>query len=240
MVGFPIGGRQRSQRGQQRLAVVRDRLDVVPVEQAREHTLGDFPVREHVRDAARYAQVVLEHDEAAVFEANQVGPGDRHVDVLVDADATHLAAVVAAAVDQFRRHHAFGEDSTLVVDVLEEQVDGGQPLSQTPLERVPLTTRDDPGQQIEREDPFSALIVSVDGERDALGEERAIGLELALTQLLRRLNEQFLDQGTVVRPCPPVGVEHLVVRRVEAVLREQRPGGRLGSRRLKRRHELEG
>ena len=135
------GRRQRPQRGEQRLAVVRDRPHVVAVEQVREDALGHLAIGEHVGDAARHAQVVLEDDEAAVLEADQVGAGNRDVDVAMDAHAAHLAAVVAAAVDELARHDAFGEDAPLVVDVAQEQVDRGQPLGQAALERGPLAGR---------------------------------------------------------------------------------------------------
>jgi hypothetical protein len=52
--------------------------------------------------------------------------------------AAHLAAVVPAAVDQFTWNDTLGEDAALVVDVLEEQVDGGQTLCETALERLPF------------------------------------------------------------------------------------------------------
>ena len=55
--------------------------------------------------------------------------------------AAHLAAEVPAAVDQLARHDAVGEDPALVVDVLEEQVERGDPLRQPALDRVPLGGR---------------------------------------------------------------------------------------------------
>ncbi len=122
--------RQRAQRREQRLSVLRDRTDLIAIEQARHHALGHLAVGEHVRDAARHAQVVLEDDEAAVLQADEVAARDRHVDVAVHADAAHLAAEVPAAVEQLARDDALGEDAALVVDVLQEQVDGGQALRQ--------------------------------------------------------------------------------------------------------------
>ena len=103
-------------------------------------------------------------------------PGNRDVDVAVHVHAAHLAPVVAAAVDQLARHDAFREDPALVVDVLEEQVDRGQPLRQPALERLPLGGRDDARQQVVGKDALGALVVAVDREGDALGEERACRL----------------------------------------------------------------
>ena len=141
---------QRAQRGEQRMAVVRGRPDVVPVEQPWEHAFGDGAVREHVGHAARNPEVVFEDDKSAVLEAHEVGARHRDVDVAVDAHAAHLAPVVPAAVDQLARHDALGEDASLVVDVLEKEIDGDEPLREPALERVPFVRGDDAGQQIER------------------------------------------------------------------------------------------
>ena len=127
-----------------------------------------------------------------------------------------------------------------MVDVLQEQIDGRQSLRESAFERVPLAAGDDPREQVEWEDPLRALIVSIHGEGDALREERAVGFELTLPQLILRGDEQFLDQRAIVWPRAPIGLEHLVVRIVETVLREERATGRPGARRMKRRHELEG
>ena len=122
--------RQRAQRRQQRLPVLRDRADLVAIEEPRHHALGDLAVGEHVRHAARHAQVVFEDDEPAVFQADEIAARHRHVDVAVHADAAHLAAEVLAAVEQLPRNDALGEDPALVIDVLQEQVDGRQALRQ--------------------------------------------------------------------------------------------------------------
>ena len=145
--------------------------------------------------AARHAQVVFEHDEAAVLETHQVGAGDRHVDVAVDADAAHFAPVVPAAVHQLARHDALGEDASLVVDVLEKEVDRDQPLRQAALQRVPLARRDDARQQIEREDPLGALLVAVDREGDALRQEGAVGLDLPAAEIVERHGRQLVERA---------------------------------------------
>ena len=125
-------------------------------------------------------------------------------------DAAHLAPVVAAAVEQVARHHAFGEDPALVVDVLEEQVDRRQALREAADERAPLGGGDDPGQQVERKDPLGALLVAVDGEGDALGQEGLVRLDLPQRQLPRRGGAELIEEGPVLGPGGG-GVEHLVV-----------------------------
>ena len=115
--------RQRPERRQQRLTVVRDRAHAIAIEQSRQHALGDLAVRQHVGDAARHAQVVLEHHEPAVLEPNEIGARHRDVDVAMDVHAAHFAAVVPAALHQVAGHDAFGENPRVVINVLQEQVD---------------------------------------------------------------------------------------------------------------------
>ena len=195
--------RERAQRGQQGLAVLGDRADLIAIEEPRHHALGDLAVGEHVGHAARHPQVVFEHDEAAVLEPHQVAAGDRHVDVAVDADAAHLAPEVPAAVEQVARHHAFGQNPPLVVDVLEEEVDRGQALRQAADERAPLGGGDDPGQEVERKNPLRALLVAVDGEGDALGEEGLVRLDLAQAKLPGRGGAELIEEGPVLRAGGP-------------------------------------
>jgi hypothetical protein len=55
---------------------------------------------------------------------------------------------------------------TLVIDVLEEQVQRDDALGQAALDDVPVGSRNDPRRRIVREDPFGAFLASVDAERD--------------------------------------------------------------------------
>ena len=125
------------------MPVLGDRRDAVAIEKRREHPSSHFSIREHVGDAARHAEVVFEHDEAPVFEAKQIGPGYRDVDVAVQVDTEHLAAVMPAALHEIARYHAFREDASVVIDIFQEQVDRGQALGETALERTPFRRCDD-------------------------------------------------------------------------------------------------
>ena len=96
----------------------------------------------------------------------------------MDADAAHLAAIVAAAVEQVARDDALGEDAALVVDVLEKQVDRGEPLGQA-APSVPhsaaVMMRGSRSNGKMRSVP---CFVAVDREGDALGQKGAVGFDL--------------------------------------------------------------
>ena len=196
--------RERAQRREQRLTVVIDRLDLVVLEQLREDALDDLAVRQHVRHAARHAQIVLEHREAAVGQPHEIGAGDRHVEMPPQEDAAHLAPVVLRAVDQLARHDAFREDAAVVVDVAQEQVERGQALRQAALDRLPLRRGQDARQQVVGKDALGAGLIAVDRERDALLQERASASRCRLRRssagrsIRRSKSARYCGRG-----CPP-------------------------------------
>jgi hypothetical protein len=63
-----------AQMREQRSRVVIDRTDMIALEQLWVDLLDDLPIREHVRDAAWDAQVVLENQEATIRTANEIRP----------------------------------------------------------------------------------------------------------------------------------------------------------------------
>ncbi len=100
-------------------------------------------------------------------------------------DADHLAAKVPGAEDELGRNDAVAQDALAVVDVLEEEVERPHALDHAALEHVPLGAGDDPGNEVEREDPLDRVLVPVHGEADALVEERLAHLLPAFLELLR-------------------------------------------------------
>ncbi len=179
-------------------------------EELREGALHDAAVGEHVAHAGGHAQVVFEHDEFAVVEAQQIGADDRDVDVARHLQAAHLAAVVLATVDELARNDAVVEDFGVGVDVAQEEVERGDALREAALDAVPLLRGDQARQQIVREDALGAFFAAVDGEGDALGEEGEIGRLLAALQLAGGQGGKGLGQGAIVRPQLAAGLAHLV------------------------------
>jgi hypothetical protein len=129
------------------------------------------------------------------------------------------------------RHHAFRQDASLVVDVLQEQVQGVNALGQTAFQPLPFTGRDDAREQVVGENPLGPLVIAVDGEGDALVEECAIGGLLPEVQLRHgNVNEAFVQEAVVVAGNA-ARVEHLVEGAIELVAIEGRPGSLWGGRR---------
>ena len=209
---------ERAQCAEQELCVLLDGTHVVTAEHLRERTLHDPTIREHVADARGHAKIVFEHDELAVFQANEIGACDRDVDIPRYVEADHVPAELLARVDDLARHDAVFEDATLVIDVFQEKVECGNALLETMLDAVPFPRRDDAREQVVRENALGALIAAVDGEGDALVQEGKVGGLLLSLEFFARQAAEVVHEWAIVAVQVAVSGEHLVVGVVELVV----------------------
>ncbi len=191
----------------------------------------DLAVREHVRDAARRAGVVLEHHPAAVVSADQVAAD--HVQVLVvrHVDPDDLAPEVACEHHEAAGDDAVVQDRLVVVDVVHEAVQGLDPLPQPRLDDRPLVGREDARDRVERQDPLGGRrVVRVDRERDAAVQERAIrelGRASHVPAVHRRdLGDDLGVVGARARLSLRPDLERLVVEAARVVAVAQNAVGR--------------
>ncbi len=162
---------QRAQHRQQFLRIMLDRSDPCGAEDVREGAAHHVAVGQHVRDAGRHAQIVLQHDEGAILAADQIGAADIDVGAVRDGEPTHLAAVMVRAVNQLARHHAVLQHQAVAIDILQEKVERRDALRQPALDARPFGGRDDARQKIGRDDALCGLGVRIDREGDALMQE---------------------------------------------------------------------
>ena len=168
-------GRHRLQRVQQRQAVVVDRADAVVGEDLGQDAGHGLPVLEHVGDAGRVAEVVLEHAVPALAVADDVDAGHEAPRAVGHRDADRLAAEAVGRRHQPPRHDAVADGGSLAgVEVVEEAVEDGDPLDQAPLDVGPLVGRDEARHEVHREGALDPFALAVDGERDASGPERLV------------------------------------------------------------------
>ena len=159
-----------------------DRSDAAGAEELGEDALHRGAVLEHVGDPGRATAVVFQDEVAAVLVADQVGAADMDVGVLRDGDADEFRTVMGGAEDDFGRDDPVLDDTLLVVDVVEEEIQRRDALDETGLNMLPLASGHDAREGIEREDAFRAFLVSVDRERDALFEEEEFEAAELLTE----------------------------------------------------------
>src|SRR5579863_3659103 len=94
-----------------------DGTDVSVTKQFREDPFHDLPRCEHVRNAARYAQVVFQDHELAVGKTDEVGPHDRDINISGCDDAAHLTTKMFAAINHFARDNAVRQTTAFVIYV---------------------------------------------------------------------------------------------------------------------------
>ena len=128
---------QRLQRVEQAAAVIVDRPHAGSLEQRRKGLLHQLAVLQHVRHARRASQIVLEHVKAAVAIADQVGARDVAPDALGRIEADALPAKGGRRLDHVLGNDTVLDDLLLVVNVVDKQVEGGDPLGQPPFELDP-------------------------------------------------------------------------------------------------------
>ena len=199
--------RDRAQRLEQQVRVVRDRRDAVRTEQFGEQPHHHLAVLEHVAHTAGHAQVVLEHVVAAaavgVAGTHDVDAGDVRVDAAGHVDAAHLAAVLRVVQHLLLRHDAGVEDALLVVDVVDEVIQRGHALRQPLLHLRPLVFRDDARNQVEGNQPLGSgavlVLRAVHGEGDADAAKDHLGLGAAVPhQVVRLLAQPALVAAVVL------------------------------------------
>ena len=227
-------GRRRdgAQRAEQHRSVVVDRTHALRGERDREDAGHGGAVLEHVRDARRVAEVVLEHAVGAIGVAHDVHARDQAARSVRDRDAERLATEALGGVHEPARDDAVTDRRLLTdVEVLEEPVERGDALHDAALDDVPLVGGDHARQQVHREGPLETLLVVGEREGDALRAEDAVADELATLELLRREAGQPLDDSGVVRADRAVRGEDLVEEGGPVVGVEERPHGEHASRR---------
>ena len=79
----------------------------------------------------------------------------------------HQRAVVGVAQHQVARQHAVTQDALAVIKVVQEQVDGGDPLDHPALDMCPLGRRDNARNDVEGKDTVDRILLRIDGEGDA-------------------------------------------------------------------------
>ncbi|MNK79695.1 hypothetical protein D3C87_993670 [compost metagenome] len=160
---------------EQHVRVMVDGRDAVAREQFREQPHHHLAVFQHVGHAGGHAQVVFQHIEFALARAHDVDAGDVGVNVGGDGNALHFRAVLGILVYLLGRNDARLDDVLLMINIMDEHVQGLHALHQARLHLRPFGGGDDAGDGVERNQAFRAGIVAIDGERDADPAKRQVG-----------------------------------------------------------------
>jgi len=118
----------------------------------------------------------------------------------------HLRAVLRVAENLFSGNHARFENLLVVVNVMDEGVEGADALLQAGFEPNPFFERQDAGYDVEGDEALGAFVLAVHGEGDADAMEQGVGFGALLRQSFRGLVGEPLGIAQVVRARRAVGV----------------------------------
>ncbi len=193
---------------QQALRVLVHRAYGLFGEEGREGAGHHPAVLDHVRDAGRHPDVVLQHPEPALLVPDQVDPGDVDADPVRRFYAVRRPVEVRRGVQQPVGHHTVREDPLPAVGVGEEGLQGEDPLPDAPAQPVPLDGVEQAGHQVEREGAFLAAV----GVGHAAIREGTGHLVGAVPEFEGVQGAQRGEHGLVGRSHHPGALEHLVPR----------------------------
>jgi len=194
----------------QAAGIVCDRPDLRRGKHLRKHTLHHRAILEHIGDTGRTAQIVFKHINVAVAVPHQVRAGYMAPNTARRVQADALFAIRFRREHDFRRHDAVLENLLVVVEVLDEMVQGGNPLLEAALNAAPLGGRHDARHKIERENLLHPGALAIDVESDAHLQERALGGSLPFQQLAVREVFDVVHQPPGRGARLPVIPEHFI------------------------------
>ena len=195
---------------QQLVGVIVHGPDLRCLEHLGESAFEDLAIFKDVGDAGGATEIVLEHIEATVPVANQIGAGDMTPYATRRGEALALLAVGAAAEDQIFGHDFIFQDFFVVIDVLEKFVEGKNSLFETVFDLLPIACRNDAGDDIKGEDFFGALVAAVNIKGDAHFEEQGLCRLLAHGEIPGRKRFDFVDQNLGAGSRGTVMIDQLV------------------------------
>jgi len=140
--------------------------------------------------------------------------------------AAHARPVIGVAENQIRRDDAVRQDLLLVIDVVEQEIERGDPLDNAALDLPPFLGRQHPRDRIEGQDAVDCAVRRIEREGDAVIVERLFGGGGAPPEIRdRQMAEPLAQFGRrraalhlAIEPLRVVAVEHEACHRVPVVL----------------------
>ena len=173
-------GCRRKQRVEQAFRVFGHGLHALVTEQFGQHVGERAAVLQHVRDAGRTAQVVLEDREDTLLVADQVDACDVDAHTVGGLDAPGLPVEVAGTGHESARHDPVVQDPSRPVHVRQEHLQGLDALGDPLLDHAPFGGAEQPRHEVQRQ----WTLLAGQAERDALAVEVRVDQPPAFRQTL--------------------------------------------------------
>src|SRR6266568_2701945 len=131
-----------------------------------------------------------------------------------------LLPVGLCGIDNLARHHPIAQDFLVMINVVNEQVQRVDALLETLLDPAPFGGRNNPRQNIEREDFFHSRLLPIHVEGDAHLQQRSFGCPLAIKDFVFRQGLQGVEQAARRCAWPCRRSEHFVEELADFVIVE--------------------
>ncbi len=181
------GRRAGCQRAAQGFGIVADRTHTDFREQLRKHVQHRLPVLQHVGDAGGRARIVLQNEEFVLAGAHQINADNMSVHLRRGHHADHLRQECVIVLDELHRNTPGTKDFLAVIDIMQERVDRPHALLDALDEPCPFLPGNDPGHNIERDQPLVRVCGAIDVEGNACAAEERFRLARLLAEPLGRL-----------------------------------------------------
>ena len=129
----------------------------------------------------------------------------------------HQRTIIVVAKDQIRRNHPVAQHVLVVINVVEQEVDRGDPLDDPALDVAPFLGRQDARQDVERQDPVDRLRIGIDRKGNAEIVKLGIGGGGALLECADRQTGEALADDMARRAA-----QHLAIKALRIVTAEDR------------------
>ncbi|MOA00318.1 hypothetical protein D3C78_1196750 [compost metagenome] len=145
---------ERSERLAQQIGVILHPAHAVFVEEFREHLHHRFAVFQHVADTGGGAGIVFQNVELVFASADNVSADNMGVDAAGRSEADHFRQEGFVFLDDFAGNAPGADDFLLVVDIVEESIEGENALFDALGQFAPLAAGDDARDDIEGDQFF--------------------------------------------------------------------------------------
>ncbi len=104
---------------------------------------------------------------------------------MANRNPPHDRPKIGVAEDQIGGDDAIPEDLLLVIEVVEQEIEGGDPLDDPALDMLPFRCREHAWDRVERQDAVDRVGLGIDREGDPQIVERLLGADDAPLEIGR-------------------------------------------------------
>jgi len=208
------------------VGIVLDRANTGTRKKIGEGTPHGTAIFQNVGYTGRTTGIVFQHEVSALVVTDEICATNMHIDITRHVNAHDFPSEIFCPENVRRWDDAVFKDFLLMVNILQKQIEGNNPLFEPPFEKVPFRGRNDSRNKIKGHDALGSKVIAVNGEGDSCPHERQVN-GLLLTVILVRVERlKALKKNPVMRTGLAVRREHFI-KKVFGLIRTEIHRGKL-------------